>query len=214
MRPRVCLTTIVRDEAATLADCLTSIRDLVDEIVVVDTGSSDHSKDIALQHGARVFDLSWPDSFAAARNESIRHATGQWLLWLDADEYFDEANRDKLRRLVAELNGDNTAYVMQQRSAAGNGSATLVGQVRQFRNHPDIRWDYRVHEQIFPSLRKAGHAVRFTDIVIEHTGFLDPALRQGDGERFSAGKTSGFGVYSDRRRGWRAQRSDMHLTRL
>ena len=124
---RLSMSSIVKNEAATLAQCLASIRDIVDDIVVVDTGSSDHSKDIALQHGARVFDLPWPDSFAAARNESIRHATGQWLLWLDADEYFDEANRDKLRRLVAELNDDNTAYVMQQRSAAGNGSATLVG---------------------------------------------------------------------------------------
>ncbi len=169
MSPRVCLTTIVRDEAATLASCLASVYNFVEEIVVVDTGSSDRSKDIALRHGARVFDLPWPDSFAAARNESIRHATGKWLLWLDADEYFDEANRDKLRRLVTELGDDNTAYVMQQRSAATNGSATLVGQVRLFRNHPDIRWDYRVHEQILPSLRKAGHAVRFTDIVIEHT---------------------------------------------
>ena len=86
--------------------------------------------------------------------------------------------------------------------------------MRLFRNHPDIRWDYRVHEQILPSLRKAGHTVRFTDIVIEHTGYLDPALRQGVGERFSAGKWSDFGVYSDRRRRWRAERSDMHLTRL
>jgi glycosyltransferase involved in cell wall biosynthesis len=139
------MSSIVKNEVATLAQCIVSVSDLVNEIVVVDTGSSDRSKDIALQHGARVFDFPWPDSFAAARNESIRHATGKWLLWLDADEYFDEANRDKLRRLVAELNDDNTAYVIQQRSAASNGSATLVGQVRLFRNRPDIRWDYRVH---------------------------------------------------------------------
>ena len=190
---RLSLSSIVKNEAATLAQCLASVRDLVDEIVVVDTGSNDHSKDIALRRGARVFDLPWPDSFAAARNESIRHATGKWLLWLDADEYFDEANREKLRQLVAELNDDNTAYVMQQRSAASNGSATLVGQVRLFRNHPDIRWDYRVHEQILPSLRKGGHAVRFTDVVIEYTGYLDPALRR-HGCRFVAGKSCDFRV--------------------
>jgi tetratricopeptide (TPR) repeat protein len=59
----------------------------------------------------------------------------------------------------------------------------LVGQVRLFRNRPDIRWDYRVHEQILPRLRKAGHAVRFTVIVLEHTGYLDPALRQRKLER-------------------------------
>ncbi|HTU92120.1 MAG TPA: glycosyltransferase [Gemmataceae bacterium] len=183
MTARISLTIIVKNEAATLAHCLASVRDVVDEIVVVDTGSSDNTKEIDGQHGARVFDLPWPVSFAAARNESIRHATGQWLLWLDADEYFDDANRGKLRQLISGLSDENTAYVMQQRSAAANGSATLVGQVRLFRNHPAIRWDYRVHEQILPSLKKAGHAVRHTDLVIEHSGYLDPALRHKKLER-------------------------------
>ncbi|HTU92816.1 MAG TPA: glycosyltransferase [Gemmataceae bacterium] len=183
MTARISLTTIVKNESATLAHCLASVRDVVEEIIVVDTGSSDNTKDIAGQHGARVFDLPWPDSFAAARNESIRHAGGQWLLWLDADEYFDDANRSKLRQLISGLSDENTAYVMQQRSAAANGSATLVGQVRLFRNHPAIRWDYRVHEQILPSLKKAGHAVRHTDLVIEHSGYLDPALRHKKLER-------------------------------
>jgi tetratricopeptide (TPR) repeat protein len=181
MTARISLTMIVKNEAAMLDRCLASVRDLVDEIIVVDTGSSDHTKDIAGQHGARVFDLPWPDSFAAARNESIRHANGQWLLWLDADEYFDDANRDKLRQLLADLS-DDTAYVMRQRSPS-HGSATLVGQVRLFRNHPAIRWDYRVHEQILPSVKRAGHAVRDTDIFIEHSGYLDPALRHKKLER-------------------------------
>jgi glycosyltransferase involved in cell wall biosynthesis len=140
MTTRLSLAMIVKNEAATLDHCLTSVQDLVDEIVVVDTGSHDNTKDIARRHGARVFDLPWPDSFAAARNESIRHATGQWLLWLDADEYLDEANRAKLRALLSGLADDKTAYVMDQRSHAANGSATLVGQVRLFRNHPAIRW--------------------------------------------------------------------------
>jgi tetratricopeptide (TPR) repeat protein len=183
MTERISLTMIVKNEAATLDRCLASVRDLVDEIIVVDTGSSDNTKEITGQHGARIFDLPWPDSFAAARNESLRHASGQWILWLDADECFDDANRAKLRPLLAGLGEDNTAYVMRQRSAATNGSATLVGQVRLFRNHPAIRWDYRVHEQILLSLRKAGHAVRDTDIVIEHSGYLDPALRHKKLER-------------------------------
>ena len=183
MTARLSLTMIVKNEAATLATCLASVAGIADEIIIVDTGSSDGTQDIARQHGARIFDRPWPDSFAVARNESLRHASGQWLLWLDADESFDAANRDKLRALLAGLPDDNAAYVMHQRSAAGGGSATLVGQVRLFRNHPDIRWDYRVHEQILPSLRKAGHAVRFSDIAIEHSGYLDPALRHRKLER-------------------------------
>jgi tetratricopeptide (TPR) repeat protein len=183
MTTRLSLTMIVKNEAATLDHCLVSVRDLVDEIVVVDTGSHDATPNIARRHGARVFEMPWPDSFAAARNESLRHATGQWLLWLDADEYLDETNRAKLRALLAQLPDDNTAYVMDQRSHAATGSATLVGQVRLFRNHPAIRWDYRVHEQILPSLKRAGHAVRFTDLAIDHSGYLDPALRHKKLER-------------------------------
>jgi glycosyltransferase involved in cell wall biosynthesis len=74
MTARLSLTMIVKNEAATLGRCLASVLDLVDEIIVVDIGSSDHSKHIAQQHDARVFHLPWPDSFAAARNESIRQA--------------------------------------------------------------------------------------------------------------------------------------------
>ncbi|HTU92018.1 MAG TPA: glycosyltransferase [Gemmataceae bacterium] len=183
MTARVSLTMIVKNEAATLAHCLSSVRDLVDEMIVVDTGSSDNSKDIAKQHGACVFELPWPDSFAVARNESICHAAGQWLLWLDADEHIDEPNRAKLRSLLANLQDDNASYVMRQRSAAASGSAILADHVRLFRNHPAIRWDYRVHEQIPPSLCKAGHIVRATDIVIEHSGYLDAGQARGKLER-------------------------------
>jgi tetratricopeptide (TPR) repeat protein len=183
-QPRLSLTMIVKNEAATLATCLDSVRGLVDEIVLVDTGSTDATKDIATARGARIIELPWPDSFAAARNESLCHASGQWLLWLDADEYFDDANRDKLRALLASLGEDNAAFVMKQTStAAQGGSATLVDQVRLFRNHPAARWDYRVHEQLLPSLRKAGFTVHFTDIAIQHTGYQDPALRHHKLER-------------------------------
>ncbi len=183
MSTRISLTMIVKNEAATLATCLDSVQDIVDEIIVVDTGSHDPSREVAAQDGARVFDFPWCDSFAAARNESLRHANGQWLLWLDADESFDPANRDKLRNLLANLPDDNAAYVMRQRSSASNGAATLVGQVRLFRNHPDLHWDYRVHEQILPALRKTGHTIRDTDLVIEHSGYQDPALRHRKLER-------------------------------
>jgi tetratricopeptide (TPR) repeat protein len=185
MTTRLSLTMIVKNEAATLGRCLASVRDIVDEIVVVDTGSSDNTKDIARQYGARVFDFPWCDNFAAARNESIRQATGQWLLWLDADEYFDDANRAKLRDLLANLGDDNTAYVMKCVCVSGqvSNTATHVDHVRLFRSHPALRWDYRVHEQILPALQRAGHAVRFTNIAITHTGYTDPTLRYKKLER-------------------------------
>jgi tetratricopeptide (TPR) repeat protein len=185
MHPCVSLCLIAKNEEANLPACLDSVADLVQEIIVVDTGSTDQTKEVAQEHGARVFDFAWVDSFAAARNESLRHATRDWILWLDGDEHFDEENRRKLRTLLAGLQAEKAAYVMKQRSApeqCGN-SNTLVDQVRLFRNRPEIRWRYRVHEQILPAVRASGHAVRFTDICLEHTGYTDAALLGHKSER-------------------------------
>src|SRR3974390_1612326 len=90
---------IVRNEEQTLGRCLDSVRGLAEEIVVVDTGSTDRTREIAAARGARVVEFPWCDDFAAARNESLRQATGPWVLWLDADEYFDDGNREKVKAL-------------------------------------------------------------------------------------------------------------------
>jgi tetratricopeptide (TPR) repeat protein len=176
---------IVKNEMATLGRCLDSVRDIVDEIIVVDTGSGDNTKDIAQQYGARVFELPWPDSFAVARNESIRRASGDWILWLDADDHLDEPNRGKLRHLLTGLVEDNIAYAMKCVCVSGQpgAPAAVVDHVRLFRNHPAVHWEHRVHEQIQPALRRAGHHLRFTDIAIMHTGYTDAALRSKKLER-------------------------------
>jgi len=93
MTTTLTISLIVRNEEHSLGRCLDSVQGLADEIVVVDTGSTDGTREVAAGRGARVFDFPWCDDFAAARNETLRHATGRWVLWLDADEYFDEANR-------------------------------------------------------------------------------------------------------------------------
>src|SRR5260370_10160931 len=112
MSNSVSLTMTVRNEEASLAACLSSVADLVDEIVVVDTGSTDGTKEMAARFGARVFDFSWCDDFAAAPNESVSHARGNWILWLDGDEHFDETNRLKPRGLLSHLNAGKTAFMM------------------------------------------------------------------------------------------------------
>jgi tetratricopeptide (TPR) repeat protein len=166
---------IVRNEAGLLPVCLASAADLAQDVVVVDTGSADDTRAVAAAHGARVFDFPWRDDFAAARNEALRHAQGDWVLWLDADESLDEPDRHKLRHLLASLGDDRAAFVMQQRSPSAAGGATVVHQVRLFRNLPSVRWEYRVHEQLLPSSRRAGHDVRWTDLVVQHSGYHDAA---------------------------------------
>jgi glycosyltransferase involved in cell wall biosynthesis len=88
---------IVKNEEANLPDCLRSVADLVEERVVIDTGSADDTKRVAARLGARVFNFRWVDSFAAARNESLDRASGDWCFWLDADDRVDEENRQKLQ---------------------------------------------------------------------------------------------------------------------
>ncbi len=177
-KPLVSLCMIVRNEAGHLERCLASVAGLVDEMIVVDTGSTDRTREIAVQAGARVFEFAWQDSFAAARNESLRHATGDWIFWLDADEYLDQANQVEFQALRQGLKDNKSAYVMRQmsQSADGTGSAMAVDQVRLFSNDPALRWEYRVHEQILLSIRRAGHQVCWTDIVIGHTGYQQSVL--------------------------------------
>ncbi len=178
-QPGVSLCVIVRNEEHNLPGCLESVADLVDEIIVVDTGSTDRTKEIALERGAKVFDFPWIDDFAAARNESLRHARGRWIFWLDADDRLDTANRGKLRSLLANLTDELAGYVMKCVCLPdSNGVATVVDHLRLFRNHPQVRWTFRVHEQILPALRNLQADVRWSDVAIHHTGYQDTALRQ------------------------------------
>jgi glycosyltransferase involved in cell wall biosynthesis/Tfp pilus assembly protein PilF len=179
-RPRVSLCMIVKNEEHHLGDCLRSVADLVDEMVVVDTGSEDRTRELAREFGARVFDFPWPDSFGRARNESVSHARGKWILWLDADDRLDEENRQHLKQVLAGLGDERDAYAMKVRSAldANRNGFRVLDQVRMFRNLPEIRWDYRIHEQILPAVNRAGGGVRWTPVVIDHVGYVDPAMRQ------------------------------------
>ena len=101
----VSLTMIVRDEEANIFKCLSSVAGLFDEIVVVDTGSKDRTREIAAEFGARVFDFVWVDDFAVARNAALARATGDYAFWLDADDVVDPPEREKLRKLLDGLPG-------------------------------------------------------------------------------------------------------------
>jgi GT2 family glycosyltransferase/tetratricopeptide (TPR) repeat protein len=183
--PKVSLCMIVKNEEDNLPGCLESVGDVFHEIVVVDTGSTDKTKEVAERYGAKVSDFPWVDSFSAARNESLRHATGNWTLWLDADDRLDADNREKLRALFARLNGEITGYSMKCLCLPDRhrGTSTAVDHLRLFPNHPKIRWEYRVHEQILPSIRRLGGNAMPVPISIHHTGYQVAAVRAQKHER-------------------------------
>jgi len=176
----VSLCMIVKNEEANLAACLDSVKDLIQEVVIVDTGSADRTRDIAREHGAKLVESTWPDSFAAARNVSLEHASGDYAFWMDADDRLDAENRARLRELFSTLKrGERVGYSMKCVCLPdpNTGATTVVDHVRLFPLHPAVRWKYRVHEQILPALRRAGGDVRFTGVRVHHVGYQDPALR-------------------------------------
>src|SRR5262249_30951583 len=181
---RTSLCMIVKNEEANLADCLGSVAGLFDEMIIVDTGSTDRTKEIALSFGAKVFDFPWIDHFAAARNESLEHATGVWVFWMDGDDGLPLDQKERFRALMAGLKDENAAYVVKCVCDGEPGaSPTVVDHVRLFRNRPDVRWEHRVHEQILPAIRRTNGTVRRADGSVRHVGYADPALRGKKQER-------------------------------
>jgi glycosyltransferase involved in cell wall biosynthesis len=176
---------IVKDEEKNIEACLRSCAGLFDEMIVIDTGSHDGTRTVAERLGARVYDFAWVESFAEARNESVRRASGDWVFWLDADEVLDQPNAQRLRVLFGSLTKEVAAYSIKCVCLANSAQEgnTVVDHIRLFPNRPDVRWEYRVHEQILPSVRRLGGAVRATDICIHHTGYQDNQWRDEKQER-------------------------------
>lgn len=148
--PGISLCMIVRDEEKKLARSLLSVADFVDEMIVVDTGSTDTTVEIAQSFGARVFFLSWNDHFSEARNFALEQAGYQWVLFLDADEEL-LTRGDVLRTRIAVE--ETEGYFFEIISSL-NGQELRQPSLRLWRNHSDYRYSGRVHEDIVSSLHR------------------------------------------------------------
>lgn len=141
---------IVKNEERYLPECLNSIKDFVDEIVITDTGSVDKSKEICSQYTDKIYDRQWDDSFANARNNSLSKCTGDWIISLDADEVIPTGTFLYIYDLILTGNGD--AYIFPIRNLMPNGSYSISTTTRLFKNKPFIRFKGRVHETVDRSL--------------------------------------------------------------
>jgi glycosyltransferase involved in cell wall biosynthesis len=168
---------IVRDEGVVLARCLSSLRGRVDEIVVVDTGSTDASREIAREHGARVLDYAWSNDFAAARNAALDAASGEWVLYIDADEEVVGFERAELGVLLSDPL--HAACTVRLRPVTGY---TRYREHRLFRNRPELRFRGVIHESILPALEElcARESLRVADssLDIDHYGYDRDSLRK------------------------------------
>lgn len=151
IRISACL--IAKNEEKHLGRCLTSIRKVVDEIVVVDTGSTDATIQIAKSFGAKVSHFAWSDDFAAARNESLKHATGDWILWIDADEELTESSLAAVERAIVRPHFGGFAIEIVNFTDDTSQDAQYVHRpIRLFRNLPGVKFEGRIHEQVAPSI--------------------------------------------------------------
>jgi tetratricopeptide (TPR) repeat protein len=183
-RGKLSLCMIVKNEEKELPLCVNSVKPVLDEIIIVDTGSSDNTKEVARQLGARVFDFPWGDDFSAARNHSILRATGDYILWLDADDRVDGGEVEKIGLLKQSFPWKkNQAYYLTVNSQSPADGETHFYQLRIFPNVAGARFEGRVHEQVFYRLKELGIESVQTDIIIRHTGYRDEATIRQKSER-------------------------------
>ncbi|MCB0226338.1 MAG: glycosyltransferase [Anaerolineae bacterium] len=169
--PSVSLCMIVKNEEAHLADCLTSVEDFATEIIIVDTGSTDRTVQIARSFGAKVKYFRWVNDFAAARNESIKEAQGDWVFWMDADDRLSPETVTRLKQAV--ICGQADAYICRvvSQGQGPNQSSASVDHMRLFRNGLGLQFEQPIHEQIAPMAKRLGLTIAHTDITIDHLGY-------------------------------------------
>lgn len=186
----ISLCMIVKNEEEVLGRCLECMKDLVEEIVVADTGSQDATKEIAAAYTDRIFDFPWQEDFSAARNFALGKGRMEYLMWMDADDVINGSDREeflKMKERMGEADLIMMPYVTRY-DDRGN-AAFCYDRERIFRNHMGFRFQGRVHEAVTPKGR-----IRREEIPIEHRkvkpGDPDRNLRiyermRGEGAAFS-----------------------------
>ncbi len=175
--PTLAMCMIAKDEAAFIADAVASVAGLADEIIVVDTGSTDATVELARAAGARVEFFPWVGDFSAARNASLEHATADWILALDADERVTAKSRSAIRAVMEEFRDDPVPRVICVRIRNLTREGVFIGDGfsgRIFPNRPDMRFEGRVHEEVARGRTDVATDYRL-DIELDHFG-ADPAV--------------------------------------
>ena len=177
------LSMIVRDEEAQIEDCLRSVKDFADEMVLLDTGSVDGTISLAQACGARVERMEWPGDFAPARNAALEHVSGDWVLVLDADEKLRSEAIPQLKALMAQ---PDVLVINLLRHELGAAMAPYSNVSRLFRRHPRIRWSKPYHSMIDESVNAllteepGWRVANCTEPALLHEGYRPDLLAGSD----------------------------------
>lgn len=168
--PRLTLSMIVKNEERYLKECLESVKNVADEIVIVDTGSSDSTVEIAKSFNADVYSFDWINDFSAARNYALSKSTGDWILYLDADERLDSKSIPEIKKIVA-TSAKTGCFCTVKSIDKEESRDNSMQYPRLFANSPEIKFTGKVHEQIAPSLTENDYKLIKSPIVIYHIGY-------------------------------------------
>lgn len=170
--------TIAKNEANNIGNWVKCVKPFADEIIVVDTGSEDKTKEIAAAAGANVYEFTWCNDFSAAKNFALDKATGNWIVMLDADEYFDEPSQIKLRDVIEKNHGDKkiAGFITPFLNIDVNNNNEILSQawqMRIFRRERQLRFAGKVHEalQNFAPQGNDRDYVVEQDLQFIHTGY-------------------------------------------
>lgn len=161
---------IVKNEEKFLRDCLLSIKEVADEIVLVDTGSTDNTIKIAEEYGAKIFNFPWVNDFSAARNFALEKSTGDWILYLDADESLDHHSITEVKKII-ENKALLACYCKVECYDSEESRDYSIRYPRLFANSQEIKFTGNVHEEIEPSFIKNKYLLINSNILIHHSGY-------------------------------------------
>ncbi|WP_196604843.1 glycosyltransferase family 2 protein [Pectinatus haikarae] len=171
---------IVKNEEKNLPRWLGCMKKIADEIIIVDTGSNDRTKNIAFAADAEVYDFSWQYDFSAAKNYALSKAAGDWILFLDADEYFPDETIDCLKKYLYAAGNNIEALLCQIKNIDDDGNVqSSFFNIRAFRNLSSIRYEGAVHEHLVnKSGKKIDAAFMDADVYILHTGYAGKMAKE------------------------------------
>ncbi|MBP2630534.1 MAG: glycosyltransferase [Firmicutes bacterium] len=173
---------IAKNEEENLTVCLESLQKIADEIIVVDTGSTDNTMTIAKQLKANVYSYAWENDFAAAKNFALEKATGNWIIFLDADEYFSPETIGNVKNVIAKYAQQCDAYLLKMINIDVDNNNKHLDDffaMRIFKNSKELRFLGKVHEELrfLNGKRKALYQVDAKEIVLYHTGYSQKRMQ-------------------------------------
>ena len=178
---KLSLCVICKNEERTIERCINSVKNEVDEMIIVDTGSTDKTIDIAKSLGAEVFEIEWEKDFAKARNYAISKATGDWIIFLDADEYVLEEDRQYTRNYVIEaMNRDKEAILVEMINVGDKDITSIFRPIRLFKRHSNIMYTGKIHEIIYRTDRTIKMLTFREPLRIMHDGYMSEVQNEKD----------------------------------